>query len=485
MEKGLKIDGGDRLGKTIIFARNHQHAEFIAERFNANYPHYKGEFCQVIDSKNPYAQNLLDDFSESDKQPTIAVSVDMLDTGVDVPEVVNLVFFKPVYSRIKFNQMIGRGTRLCKNLFGPSLDKQEFLVFDLCSNFDYFDQEIAESNAKIPESLSARLFKRRLELSQSVTSALQESLLNQLHQQVASMPKDNFLVRPHLEKVEEFSQRSRWNHLTEDDREAIAQSLAGLPDSLPDESHLTKRFDLLCVKLQLAILNPTRDFELLRDKVRDLSSNLEQKANIPMVAQKLELITEMQQEEWWRDPTPESIERLRCDLRELVEFVDRSTQEIVYTDFTDELGELREAEVPTATPAFSREQYRKKVETYIRSNENHVTIAKLKRNLPLTNEDLTELEKMLFSSDAIENRDKFEEVYGENMSLKRFVRQIVGLDRKAAKEAFSKYLDTNNFSGNQIRFIENIIDYLTQNGVMSPGLLYYMKSHLPTSTVRG
>ncbi|MDB9516914.1 DEAD/DEAH box helicase family protein [Roseofilum reptotaenium CS-1145] len=472
MEKGLKTEGGDRLGKTIIFARNHQHAEFIAARFNFNYPHYKGEFCQVIDSKNPYAQNLLDDFSEPDKQPTIAVSVDMLDTGVDVPEIVNLVFFKPVYSRIKFNQMIGRGTRLCPELFGPGLDKQEFLVFDLCGNFDYFSQDIAASNAKITESLSAHLFKKRLELSQSVTSALQDSLFNQLHQKVASMPKDNFLVRPHLEKVEEFSQRSRWNHLTEDDREAISQSLASLPDSLPAENHLTKRFDLLCVKLQLAILNQTRDFELLRDKVRDFGNNLEQKANIPMVAQKLELITEMQQEEWWRDATPESIESLHRDLRELLKFVDRSTQEIVYTDFTDELGELRDAEVPTATPAFSREQYRKKVETYIRNNENHVAVAKLKRNLPLTNEDLTELEKMLFSSDAIENRDKFEEVYGEKMSLKRLVRQIVGLDRKAAKEAFSKYLDTHDFSANQIRFIENIIDYLTQNGVMPPGLLY-------------
>ncbi|MDJ1173277.1 type I restriction-modification enzyme R subunit C-terminal domain-containing protein [Roseofilum capinflatum] len=219
-------------------------------------------------------------------------------------------------------------------------------------------------------------------------------------------------------------------------------------------------------------MKQTSDFETLRDKVRDLGSNLGQKANIPMVAQKLELITDIQQEEWWRDATPESIESLRCDLRELVKFVDRSHQEIVYTDFTDELGELREAEVPTTTPAFSREQYRKKVETYLRSNSNHVAIAKLKRNLPLTDEDLTELEKMLFESEAVENRDKFEEVYGKETSLKLFVRKIVGLDRKAAKEAFSQYLDTNNFSANQIRFIENIIDYLTQNGVMSPGLLY-------------
>jgi type I restriction enzyme R subunit len=151
MQKGLKVEGGDRLGKTIIFARNHAHAEFIVKRFDINYPHYKGKFAQVIDSHNSYAQNLLDDFSEADKQPIIAVSVDMLDTGVDVPEVVNLVFFKPVYTPVKFNQMIGRGTRLCPDLFAVGEDKTEFKVFDLCGNFDFLEQEIPEANRKIPE----------------------------------------------------------------------------------------------------------------------------------------------------------------------------------------------------------------------------------------------------------------------------------------------------------------------------------------------
>ncbi len=140
MQRGLKVDGGDRLGKTIIFARNHNHAEFIVQRFDQNYPNYKGKFAQVIDSHSSYAQSLLDDFSVAEQQPTIAVSVDMLDTGVDVPEIVNLVFFKPVYSQVKFNQMIGRGTRLCPNLFGVGNDKKEFLVFDLCSNFEFFSQ---------------------------------------------------------------------------------------------------------------------------------------------------------------------------------------------------------------------------------------------------------------------------------------------------------------------------------------------------------
>ena len=472
MERGLKVDGGDRLGKTIIFARNHNHAEFISDRFNLNYPNYEGKFCQVIDSKSPYAESLLDDFSEADNQPTIAVSVDMLDTGVDVPEVLNLVFFKPVYSRVKFSQMIGRGTRLCPNLFGPGRDKEMFLVLDLCGNCDYFDRQLPENKAKIADSLSARLFKARLELSGLVASApLRASLLDELHQRVASMPENNFFVRPHLERVEEFSGRQRWNQLAEKDREAIAQSLASLPDGLPDENHLSKRFDLLCVKLQLAILKQSANFEPLRDKVRDLCARLEEKSNIPMVAEKLALIAEVQDEEWWRDVTPDIIESLRRDLRDLVKFIDRSSVEVVYTDFADELGEVRDVGVSLQTTGFSREQYRKKVEAYIRSNETHVAINKLKRNLPLTDEDLAELEKMLFESEILETRDKFQEVYG-NASLKLLVRQIVGLDRKAAQEVFSKYLNSNYFNANQIIFVENIIDYLTQNGVMSPDLLY-------------
>lgn len=237
MQRGLKVEGGDRLGKTIIFARTKKHAEFIVECFDANYPHYNGKFAQVIHSDIAYAESILDGFSVAAKQPTIAVSVDMLDTGIDVPEVVNLVFFKPVYSRVKFNQMIGRGTRLCPNLFGPEDHKTEFLVFDLCGNFDFFRQTIPEANPKLPETLTSRLVKARLELTQLLQkslnsqspnapssrtaetggtystdtplNALRDTLLNDLHQHVSSMEQENFLVRRHLQKVEEFSNRDR------------------------------------------------------------------------------------------------------------------------------------------------------------------------------------------------------------------------------------------------------------------------------------
>jgi type I restriction enzyme R subunit len=393
----------------------------------------------------------------------------------------HLVFFKPVYSRVKFNQMIGRGTRLCPDLFGIGQDKEKFFIFDLCSNFEFFNQELKESDPKLSDSLSTRLIKSRLELAQVIKDRLEsdaddrnlkESLLDVLHQHVATMEKNNFLVRRNLQQVEEFSQRERWNNLSETDTEQIAQSLAHLPNGLPKEDELAKRFDLLCLRLQLAVLKGTTDFIGLRDKLRDLLDRLEEKQTIPMVREQLPFIEAVRDESWWSDVTPNAIESVRVRLRDLIKFIDRQQQNIFYTDFKDELGEVTEVNPPIHQTGFSPYQYRKKVEAYIRKHEDHIAIHKLKRNVPLTDGDLSELEIMLFSSEEIESRDRFEQVYGKGTSLKLFIRQIVGLDRNAAKQAFAKYFEESNFTADRIRFVENIIDYLTQNGIMNPGLLY-------------
>ena len=481
MNRGLKVDSGDRLGKTIIFARNHEHAKFIQERFNLNYPHYKGHFAKIIDSKDGYAQSLLDDFSEPHKEPIIAISVDMLDTGVDIPEVVNLMFFKPVFSRVKFNQMIGRGTRLCPELFGSEQDKTDFLVFDLCGNFEYFNQDIEETEQALPETLTTRLVKHRLELAELMRqreqatpddAALRSTLLDDLHRHVETMPRENFVVRRRLQQVETFSDRDRWNTLNEDDVVTIAGSLASLPNGLTNEAPLAKEFDLLCLKLQLSILKASTSYERLRDRVRDTLSQLETKPEIPMVKEQLAFIQAAQDEAWWSDVTLPMAEEIRVRIRDLVKFIDRVERRIVYTDFADEMGVVREATVPTYQTGFSPYQYRKKVEAYIRAHEDHITIAKLKRNVPLTETDLTALEEMLFSAEEIESRDRFEEVFGKTKSLKRLIREIVGCDRNAAKQAFARYQEGTTLSANQIRFVETIIDYLTQNGIMDPGMLY-------------
>ena len=276
MQNGIKVKSGDRLGKTIIFAKNQAHAEFIVERFDANYPQYKGAFARTIHHGVKYAQSLIDDFSNTDKMPHIAVSVDMLDTGIDIPDVVNLVFFKPVYSRSKFWQMIGRGTRLRPDLFGPDDHKTCFYVFDYCGNFEFFKQELPEAEGRLVDSLSKRLFTTRLELvatldADHVEPELRHDTAATLHAEVAAMNVDNFLVRPKRRVVEKFAEAEAWATLDKDDLDALANDVAGLPSELESEDEEAKRFDLLMYRLQLAMLRHEPAFDRLRSSVVEIA----------------------------------------------------------------------------------------------------------------------------------------------------------------------------------------------------------------------
>jgi len=232
MKNGYKVDGGDRLAKTIIFARNHEHAQFIKARFNHHYPDYKGHFARIIDIYAKYPQSLIEDFYQKDKAPHIAISVDMLDTGIDAPEVANLVFFKPVYSRIKFLQMIGRGTRPCPELFGPDADKTDFRVFDFCFNFDFFREN--------PRGIEAG-------------GGLRDGLADGLHGEVTAMNRENFIVRMHLEAVEKFRNRRAWDALNESDRETLQREMALLPTERETDDIASRQFDLAALNMQLAL----------------------------------------------------------------------------------------------------------------------------------------------------------------------------------------------------------------------------------------
>ncbi|WP_217994887.1 DEAD/DEAH box helicase family protein [Methylogaea oryzae] len=291
MTQGQKVAGGDRLGKTIIFAKNNEHADFIADRFNANYPHYKGEFARVVTYKTTYAQSLIDAFSHKDKPPHIAISVDMLDTGIDVPEVVNLVFFKVVRSKTKFWQMLGRGTRLCPDLFAPDEDKQFFYLFDYCQNLEFFSQNPATVDGSASEPLSTRLFKARVEMLAELdkqlatepriadagepykpdAAQLRTEVADFLHRQVAAMNLDNFIVRPQRKSVEKYAKQEAWQSLGSDDFSELSQKLAGLPSELVDDDEQAKRFDLLVLRTQLAILQARPDYASLRDQVRAIA----------------------------------------------------------------------------------------------------------------------------------------------------------------------------------------------------------------------
>jgi type I restriction enzyme R subunit len=480
MMRGQHVEGGDRLGKTIIFAKNHAHAEFIQQRFDANYPKHAGHFARVIDFKIDYAQSLIEDFSNPNRAPHIAISVDMLDTGIDVPEVVNLVFFKLVRSKTKFWQMIGRGTRLCPNLFGPGQDKKFFYVFDFCQNLEFFSQPEATVEGSMADSLSARLFKTRLRLVGALdeTAAagdgdwqLRVNVVASLQNEVAAMNVDNFIVRPKRRLVETYAKPGAWATLDEEGRHVLAEDVAGLPSELGPERLEAKRFDMLMLNLQLCVLRQQAGFSKLKKQAVDIASALEEQATIPIIRAELELIQEIQTDAWWQDVTVGMLDHVRKRLRGLVHLIERSKRKPIYTDFEDELGDGTLVPFEEFGPPDSFDKFREKARFFLRQHQDHIAVHKLRTNHQLTETDLEELERMLRDS-GTGSPDDIEQAKAAAAGLGLFVRSLVGLDRAAAKEAFAGFLAGKALSGNQFELVNMIVEHLTENGVMDASRLY-------------
>jgi type I restriction enzyme R subunit len=480
MENGLKVEGGDKLGKTIIFAKNTRHASFIVERFDKNYPHLAGKFCRKIDFSVKYAQSLIDEFSIKNGNPQIAVSVDMLDTGIDVPEVLNLVFFKLVRSRTKFWQMVGRGTRLCKDLFAPGEDKTQFLIFDYCQNLEFFDANPTGYVAGVRESIKQQIFRRRLDIATALAQAqpddealvaLTADLKDQMHGVVQGLNVDNFIIRRQREVVEYFTDRKHWDALTDKDVEKIGDRLTGLPS--PDDDHETaRRFDLMILNLQTAVLQKSSKQASYQKAIQGIAANLEDKKAIPVVAAKMELILALQTDVWWQDLTLPILEQVRLSLRDLVKFVDRDTQqEDVFTNFEDQIFDGEATEFDIVQPDSNLKDYRRRVEGYIRDHQDHITIRRLKNNEPVSKTDIESLEGLLFEKDQVIPREAYQAIYGDE-PLGVLVRSIVGLDRDAAMAVFAEFLQQAPLHPDQIRFLQEVVEYLVKNGVMEPKELF-------------
>lgn len=481
MTHGLKVADGDRLGKTIIFAKNHDHAQFIAERFDANYPHLQGRFARVIDFKTEYAQSLIDDFSSADKEPHLAISVDMLDTGIDIPEVVNLVFFKIVRSKTKFWQMIGRGTRLCPDLFGIGQHKEYFCVFDFCQNFEFFNQNPDLSEGSAGASLSERLFAARVELvgeldrqvhpnGDDPLAVLRRDTVVGLRAEVDGMNVENFIVRPKRRVVEKYRADDVWSKLGLDERAELIEHIAGLPSAVVDDDIPAKQFDYLMLQTQLAVLRAQKGFAGYKKRIVDLASALEELGNVPMVAAEMTFILEIQTDEFWQDVTLPMLETIRRRLRSLIKLIELKKRPQVYTDFEDEIGGPIEVELQGVAVGTDMHRFRMKARYFLKEHENHIAIQKVRRNEPLTAQDLAELER-IFIEAALAAPEDLERVRNDG-GLGIFVRSLVGLDREAAKHAFDQFQSKRVLSANQIEFLNMVIDYLTERGVMDPRLLY-------------
>lgn len=495
---GIHVEGGDVIGKTIIFAANNDHAEFLQKVFDKNYKKWKGKFAQVITYKNPYAQSLIDEFSVEGqafdpKNPKlrIAISVDMLDTGIDVPEVVNLVFYKVVQSKVKFTQMIGRGTRLCENLFGPNDNKTTFKVFDYCQNFEFFNANPNGLVSNLAKPISQQIFDKRIKLSLAINSVtsnepstvtekqhhaqlqkLRTYTLDMLHHQVEGMNLDNFIVRPKRQNLEPFLKRENWNNIDDTKHTELESHIAQLPTEAEpfnaDEqsNNFANRFDNQILTMQLALLEKGMVPEKLRIQVMEFAQQLEGKTSIPAVKKHLDLIQAVQAIEFWEHISLPTLEDIRLKFRNLMFALDKTEKYVVYTNFEDEVQGVSDVTPPSYTASLDLSQYRKKTEQYIKEHQDQITIQKLKRNKPITQSDLDTLEELLLNASGMADKVLYREKVLESKPLGRFIRELIGLDMSAAKEAFSDFLDEGAYSSQQIQFVNQIINYLMSNGTL-------------------
>jgi type I restriction enzyme R subunit len=489
MEKGLKIEGGDKLGKTIIFAKNHRHARFIEDQFNALYPQYRGEFARVIDNYEDRAESLLDNFKQANKYPQIAISVDMLDTGIDVPEILNLVYFKRVLSKIKFWQMFGRGTRLCEDVFGPDEDKREFYVFDYLGNFEFFRQDPKGKEADDAASLAETIFKLKARIvfglqdskfaapqampggaslvaetpaEYSVHGAFRSGLVNDMVARIGRLNKEQFQVKQNLRYVEKYADEGAFLCLTTADTEELITSLAPLIPA-EDAEESSRRFDVLMYRYMLAqVSGDDGVMRAVSYKVKGIAAILETKATLPDVLRNMELIIRIQSDDFWADAALADLENVRVTIRELM-YCLKTEMKTKIINVTDSV--ILEKEGERFEPDSSLENYYKRASKYVEENGNKPSIFKLKNNEPLTDADWSELEQIFWHE--VGTHEEYEKEAGD-VSLGRFVRSLTGLSQEAVNAVFSEFLDAALYSENQIQMVKCIIDWLHAYCTLQP-----------------
>ena len=464
MTDGIKIDYGEKLGKTIIFAKNHTHAEKILEIFGKEYPHLPG-YAKVIDNYINYAQSAIDEFSDGKKLPQIAISVDMLDTGVDVPEILNLVFFKPVYSKAKFWQMIGRGTRLCPQLLDGE-DKSKFYIFDFCGNFEFFRMNQGKPTAN-QIALQGAIFNLKAQIAfklqdlayqQKELIEFRKTLVNDMMVKVQELNKEHFAVRQHLKYVELYSNPDNYVTLSLENTNDMREHLAPLITPDVDDAKAL-RFDALMYGIELAYL-AGKSYGRARSDLFKKTRAIAKVANIPEIIAKSDLIEKILHTDYVEKAGINEFEIIRKNLRDLIKYIPTGGPQYD-TNFTDDILSVdwKDAELEND----DLQNYKAKAEFYVRNHPNHIAIAKLRTNKPLTSNDLADLEDILWNQ--VGTKQDYLAEYGEK-PLGEFVRELVGMDMNAAKEAFAEFLNDTSLDSRQIYFVNQIVEYIVHNGIL-------------------
>ena len=477
MTQGLRVNGGETMGKTIIFAYNHKHADMIVKCFHEMYPDYPANTCQLVDYSVNYGEDLVVKFEE-DPEFRIAVSVDMLDTGVDVPEVLNLVFFKKVRSKIKFVQMIGRGTRLCENIYGPGRHKTGFLIFDYCGNFEYFGQNPDGKPGKETLTLSQRLFNvridmlyelQRLEYQQNDRMlAYYNDIKEELHGKVVIIKshRGRIQVREAMQYVDKYYDLATWVSLSPVMVKEAKRHIAPLIDSGLSGDYLAVAFDIRIYYVENDLLktgtinNVAEHVKMLRLIAQYL---INEKASVPQVRNKAEDLLRLLGEDLWRHPTIEELERLRISLRDLMQYLKGHGKKQIDIDIQDE---VIDSDYHPDNTTIDIRTYREKVIDYLVEHSDNPVIKKIYNLEPITNDDLQELEKVLWHD--LGSQEEYSQTTDiENLAV--FVRSLIGLSQEAVNEKFGEYLNGNTFNSQQQEFIMTIINYVRENGDIELG----------------
>ncbi len=492
MDKGIRVHGGQDLGKTVIFAQNQKHARFIVERFGKLYPKLPGSYIKTVLHSDDYSHTVIDEF-ELKPLPVITVSVDMMDTGIDVPEIVNLVFFKKVRSKIKFWQMIGRGTRLCPGLEvddpldGRHADKERFFIFDWCRNFEFFKENPRVVEGEVGTSLSELVFVRKATLVKGLQQGAyageeyqswRSEMVGEIHYQVVELNDELVSVRLHRRAVEHFRQEKAYEFIGDGDLGLLVAEVAPLVRS--DETDVDAlRFDAFMYGFMCALVDGVR-ITAFANRLLAISTALQQVATVPQVKEKLPLLQQVSAEGFFDTVSILKLEELRCELRALMRFIQPGpARRDVITHLDDPLTCIEYG--VEAVPGEDFSDYQLKVERYLRDYGNSMVVQKLRHNKPMTAYEFAELERIF--TQELGSADEYKRTYGDK-PFGLLVREVVKLDCEDAKRAFADFINSHELTEQQISFVDRVIKYVVENGYMEPAALARPPFDRPQSFVR-
>ena len=469
MNNGIRHKNGNHVGKSIIFAQTKKHAQFLVERFDQLYPEYRGQFCKLVICDEPYADKNLKDFKKADGMPFITITVDMLETGIDVPELVNLVFAKKVYSRIKFDQMIGRGTRLCENLFGSGNHKKEFYIFDYVRNFQYFDEHPKGKEVRVILSPVTEIFIKKVRIVKLLQNAeyaaneyqeFRSELVKDVQEGICSLNPERIEVKLKLRYVEKYKDEKCFECMTDADKEDIIEHLAALISSFETDENAVN-FDNSMYGLILSALEKNRNLNRIKNHIqKNIKTLLTECAAIPEVKEKIPKLREIQSEHYWNEKDILKFEKTRKELRDIMKFLSSESTKIHYVDFKDEILYRTEGrEISMSMDNF--EDYRKKVHEYIETHKQHPAIKKLIYNEPIAQDDYKELERIF--TKELGTKEEYENNYNDS-PFGILIRKIAKMDRESAYAAFSSFIAEERPNAEQIYFINQVVDYVVENG---------------------